>query len=132
MHRHPYLIDDKSLLAIDDDESEGIGMCFQNSFVLSNSISSPVDVEEENGKSDGVLVGHLIVPGLIFLWPGNVAVVDELGLISLLELAFENLLLGLEREVLVISAPIVEVVIAKADSPHQGSSCSQHIFIIHD
>lgn len=30
-----------------------------------------------------------------------------------------------------VPAPIVEVVIVKADSPQQGTGCSQHIFIIH-
>lgn len=105
-------------------------MCVGDSIVLSDLVSAPVDVEEEKGKANGILIGNLILPRLIFLWPGDIAVIDELRLISFLEIALEDLLLGLEREVLVVPAPVVEVVIVEAGSPQQGAGCSQHIFII--
>lgn len=99
-----------------DDESDGIGMCLRNTFIFSNSVSSPIDVKEKKSKADGILIGDLVVPRLVFLRPGDVAVVNELRLIALLELAFKDLLFGLQREVLVVSTPVVQVVIAEADS----------------
>lgn len=112
-----------------DDVSDRAGVCLGDPFILSDSVRAPVDVEQQQGEADSVLVGDLILPGLVFLGPGDIAVVDELGLVSLLEVALKDLLFGLQGEVLVVPAPIVEVVIVEADGPQQRAGCSQHIFI---
>jgi hypothetical protein len=111
------------------DESDGIGVCLSDSFILSDPVSAPVDVEKQQGEANSVLVRDLILPGLVLLRPSDIAIVDELRLVSLLELTLKDLLFGLQGEVLVVPAPIVEVVIVKADRPQQGAGCSQHIFI---
>jgi hypothetical protein len=102
-----------------DDVSDGIGVCFSDALIFSNSVRAPVNVEEQHGEANRVLIRDLILPGFVFLGPRDIAVVNELRLVSLLELALEELLLGLQREVLVVPAPIVEVVIVKADGPQQ-------------
>ncbi len=102
-----------------DDVSDGIGVCFSDAFIFSNSVGTPVDVEEQHGKTNCIFIRDLVLPGFVFLWPCDIAVVDEFRLVSLLKIALEELLLGLQREILVIPAPVVEVVIVKADSPQQ-------------
>jgi hypothetical protein len=96
-------------------ESKRIGVSFGNSFVQSYSVSSPVDVEKQQSESNRVLIGNLIIPRLILLRPSNVAVIDELRLVSLLELPLEDLLLGLQGVIFMVSPPIVKVVIPKTD-----------------
>jgi hypothetical protein len=108
--------------------SDGIGVGFGDPFFGANSVGSPVDVEEEEAGSDDVLVGGLVFPGLVFLGPSDVAIVSEFRFISLLEILLEELLLGLDGEILVVSPPIVEVVIAEADVSQQRTRSSQHIY----
>lgn len=88
-------------------------MRLHDSLVFPDAVGPPVDVEQQQRKAQGVLIGHLVVPGLVLLRPCDVTIVDELGLVALLELALEQLLLGLHWEVLVEPAPVVPVVVAE-------------------
>lgn len=108
--------------------SDGVGVGFGDAFLGANSVGSPVDVKEEEAEPDDVLVGGLVFPGLVFLGPSDVAIVSEFRLISLLEILLEELLFGLDGEVLVVSPPVVEVVIAVADVGQQRTRSSQHIY----
>lgn len=105
-----------------DDESDGMNMCFCNTVVFSDPVCAPVDIENEKGKAESILVRHLIPPGPVLLGPGDIAIIDEFRLVSLLEFALEDLLLGLKGEVLVIPAPVIEVVITEAYCLEQGGA----------
>ena len=124
-----YVIDNMKLLMIDD-VSDGVGMCLGDSLIFPNPVSAPIDIEDEKGEANGILVRNLIFPRLILLGPSNIAVVGELRLISLFELTLKHLLFGLQWEIFVVSAPVVEVVIVEANGTQKGTGCSQHIYII--
>ncbi len=87
-----------------------------NSSILPYAIRPPIDVKEEECESQSILIGHLVLPGLVLLRPCNFTIVEEFGLVSLLEITLEDLLLGLQGEILMIPSPIVEVVVVKFDS----------------
>lgn len=82
-------------LRIMDDVSDGIGVCLSDSFILSDPIRAPVDVEKQQGKANSVLVRDLIFPGFVLLGPSDIAVIDKLSLVSLFELTLKDLLFGL-------------------------------------
>lgn len=89
-------------------------MGLDEAFVFSCPFSAPVDVEDEQGDSEYVLVGHLVSPGPVLFGPCDIAVVDELRLLSFLELPLEDFLLGLEGEVFVEASPVIEVIVGEA------------------
>ena len=51
------------------DESEGVLMGLNHSFVLPDPVGPPVHIEDDEGKTSCILVRHLIVPGFIGVRP---------------------------------------------------------------
>ena len=51
------------------DESEGVLMGLNHSFILPDPVGPPIHVEDDEGKTSRVLVRHLIVPGFIGVRP---------------------------------------------------------------
>lgn len=107
------------------EESDGVLVGLSDALVLSDAVRSPVDVEHQNGHSQGVLDREPIIPGLVFVGPGNFIVVREFCLISLLEVFLPGLGFGLDGVVLEVPSPVVEVVVAE---PHVLQARSQHIY----
>ena len=93
------------------DESEGVLVGLDHSFVLPDPIGPPVHVEDDEGNASRIFVGNLIVPRFIGVRPHNFVVVGKLSLITLLEIFFPDLLLCLNGVVFVISPPVVEVIV---------------------
>lgn len=89
-------------------------MSLFDSLILPDAVGPPVYVENQQCKAKSILVGHLILPRLVLLRPGDVTIVDELRLVSLFKLSLEQLLLGLDWEVLMEPAPVVPIVVIKS------------------
>ena len=86
-------------------------MCLSDSLILPNTISPPIDIEDDEGDSSHILPWNFIVPRLVSIRPDDFIVVGKFCLISLLEIFLPDLLLSLNGAVLVISPPIIVVVV---------------------
>ena len=102
-------------------------MSLSPAFLVSDAVGSPVDVQHDQDDAKSVLQRDLVGPRLVLLRPGHIAIVGEFRLFSFFEVfrLLPDLLLGLQGEILIVSAPVVEVVVAEAESTDSRSS-SQH------
>lgn len=85
-----------------------------DSLILPDAVGPPVYVENQQRKAKSILVWHLILPRFVLLRPCDVTIVNELRLIPFFELSFEQLLLGLDREILMEPPPVVPIVVIKS------------------
>jgi hypothetical protein len=96
--------------------SDGVGMCLSYALIFSDLVGSPVDVQYQQPKAYDVLEGSLLAPRLVLIRPGNIAIIGKFRLISFFEIFLPQLLLTLDRVVLEVPSPIVEVVVVEAES----------------
>ncbi len=104
-------------------------MGLNKALILSCFFCAPIDIEDEKCKSKCILIGYLISPGSVLFRPGDITIIDEFGLISLLEIFLEDFLLCLDGEVFVEATPVVEVIVIKAKLLSQEVCQHENIII---
>ena len=92
-------------------------MSLSDSLILPDTISPPVNVEDDEGDSSHIFPWNLIMPRFICIRPDNFIIVGEFSLISFLEIFLPDLLLGLNGTVLVVPPPVVVVVVVTTKHP---------------
>lgn len=103
-------------------------MSLNEAFIFSCSFCAQINIEDEECKSNYILIWYLISPRSVLLGPSDITIIDEFRLISLFEISLEDFLLCLDGEVFVEAAPVVEVIVIKAKLLSQ--EVRQHEIII--